>query len=1399
MTPEGRLPYPGLRAYKRDETDLFFGREGCVNEMVDRLAATRFLAVLGTSGSGKSSLVRTGLLDALDLGLYAAAGSRWKVADCHPGENPLGKLARALLETKGDDPSEEDVVTLEAFLARGPLAIVEWLNDGNLGENENLLILVDQFEELFRYGDYAGREHAEAFVALLLESAAQHHRIHVVITMRSEYLGACALIPGLAEQINAGLYLARRMTREECRQAIVGPAAVVGFDIEPALVTRLLNDLSGFAPWDSDREGSQLQRLSRQADQLPLMQHVLSRLWQLAARRNPREGLQLTLQDYLDIGELRGALEQHADEIIGGISESSRPFVKPLFSALVVGANLADAVRRPRPFGELVAITGATREQVVEIVDAFRSPGCNFLRPGLEQELNDRTIVDISHESLIRQWSSLAAWCAEEADNAAQWARLKSTEARHAKGLEDLLSGLTLANTAAWWDREKPTKAWADSHGGNFEEISAFLARSREAQELEEREKEERARALLERQSLRRRSTVYAISAMVALAAAVYGIYSSVQADNARASALAAAEAADEQRAIAEKERQAADEQRALAEAARQAADEQRALAIESAAEAEEARRLAEISLQDANEQRKLARESQSRALSSISQLELGLDRPSNALKLAMAAWPRAYDPDGPQLWTTVDSLSKALPEYIDSVWFGGALPDGEERESFAGAFSPDGKWVATATWDSTVRIWDVETGEEINVLVGHEGPINGIVYSPDGSRIATSSGDYYWSSSNSGDQTARLWDATSGAEIAVLRGHEGHIRSIEFSPDGSRVLTASNDNTARIWDAADGREIRTLTGHSDTVSRAVFSPDGNKVATSGFDGTARVWDANTGRETAKAVPEGEFLYLYDVAFSPDGQWFAASGDDGIVYVWEAEGAEQVAALEHGNDVNALEFSPDGKLLAGASDNGLHVWNTETWGARKFDENTLVLWASFSPDGKHVLTRGYEDNDATIWNAQTGEQVALFAEHAFVRDADYSPNGSLVLTASQDGRARLWDAASGTLLHVLSPDEFMVPGEGSESSPETRSMAEVIGRVVTRIAVTEGEDVYSVAFSRDGQSLITAAWDGKLRWWDAESGDPREQTIEVPGSIFYAALSPDGSTIAAATSEAVLMFVDSQTAEIDREIDLDSPARMVDFSSDGLQLVTAHENGSVKLWNLESGTEGRALPKQPAAVNSARFSADGSRLVTAADDGSIRILDTLNGLELAQMWVAGDEASKDKVYWADFAHDGRFVAAATEKNGVQIWNEATRQKVATLTGTEQFSNRYVGFSEDGSRLITGGSNGALNLWDAATFAKLARLESPGPDETIWSVSLSPDGFRVAAGTTKGTVLVLDTSAMIVMTKGDAFAIACRYLESDTSLADAEVRYSLGELRPICGDNAPLPADPAAFR
>ena len=483
--PSQRPPYPGLRAFRREETDLFFGREDCTNTMVDRLAATRFLAVLGSSGTGKSSLVRTGLLDALELGLMAKAGSRWKIVDFRPGGAPLKNLARRLLETEHDAETPyiepKDVDLLRAFLARGPRAVIEWCRSGHLPPGGNLLLLVDQFEELFRYQDYAGREEAEAFVALLIESAREADaRIYVTITMRSEYLGACALIEGLSDAINAGMFLTPRMTREHCRDAIVGPAEVCDIDIEPALVNRLLNDLVNFAPWDSQDSNDQLDRLMRRADQLPLLQYTLNRMWQRAHERDPDKKVKLTVDDYEAIGGLSGALNAHANQIFDDLGKQRAQVAEWVFRALTAGSTIADAVRRPTRLDDLISACGGDEAGVRAVVDAFRAPGVNFLVPELDPhnpKLTPDTYVDISHESLIRQWKKLSEWLGAEGRAAQQWHRLVDRF-----GTGEMLRGRELANLIAWRSETKPNAAWAKRYGGDYPAVISFLDKSQRAQ-----------------------------------------------------------------------------------------------------------------------------------------------------------------------------------------------------------------------------------------------------------------------------------------------------------------------------------------------------------------------------------------------------------------------------------------------------------------------------------------------------------------------------------------------------------------------------------------------------------------------------------------------------------------------------------------------------------------------------------------------------------------------------------------------------------------------------------------------------------------------------------------------------------------------------------------------------
>lgn len=523
MIPTDKPPYPGLRPFERDESHLFFGRDHCVDDMVRRLAERRFLAVLGSSGTGKSSLVRTGLFSALEMGLLSGAGSRWLIVDFKPGGDPLGNLARALLEAecaakRRPEPGTPEIAALQKRLKQGSRReLIKWCREDHLPEGTNLLVLVDQFEELFRYHNAEWREDGQALVALLLESRwprglASPQRaetpIYITITMRSEYLGACALIWGLPEAINEGTYLTPRMKRQACEKAILGPARVCGLDVEPQLVTRLLNDMADFAPWDVEGGTDQLTRLARSADQLPLMQHALNQMWRRASeRRLGDEEIVLKLADYRG---LERELDSHAEEVFASLDAAGQAKAERVFRAVTQGTTLANAVRRPTRYGpprqpqdgephgggqsrsrqpqdgeaqdeqdNLIDICGGpqSRAAVAHVLAAFGPGGCQFLtanpRPAGGREASDDAWIDIAHESLVRQWSRLSRWLKKEGQAARQWQQLKEKAENN-----DWLIGRALSDAKKLRKESQPTGAWAARYGGGFERVDKFIRKN---------------------------------------------------------------------------------------------------------------------------------------------------------------------------------------------------------------------------------------------------------------------------------------------------------------------------------------------------------------------------------------------------------------------------------------------------------------------------------------------------------------------------------------------------------------------------------------------------------------------------------------------------------------------------------------------------------------------------------------------------------------------------------------------------------------------------------------------------------------------------------------------------------------------------------------------------------
>ena len=491
-SPEGLIvfnPFPGLRPFEPDEDHLFFGREQEIDELLRRLRSAHFLSVVGTSGSGKSSLVRSGLIPSLYSGYMVSAGSSWRVAILRPGEDPIGHLAAALvkaglLSTDDRELADTNRVMVEATLRRGSLGLVNAVRHARIPARDNLLVVVDQFEELFRFRRTRAienpREEAISFVKLLLEAGRQSTLpIYVVLTMRSDFIGDCIEYPGLPDAINNGQYLVPRMTRAQVRLAITGPVAVGGGEIAPRLVLRLLNELGD------------------DQDQLPVLQHALMRTWDhWEHHRQPGEPIDVAT--YEAIGTLRQALSLHAEEAYQETgTDRARQITERMFKALTDTFSDPRGVRRPTTLGELAGICEATQAEVAGIVEIFRRPGRSFLMPPSTVPLGERSIIDLSHESLMRRWTRLVDWAEQDRLSSTFYMRLSQAAQWYAEGSAGLWRNPELELGMQWKRDHRPTPHWGRRLDESFDDAMAFLDRSeREQVRIELEKARERKRKL---------------------------------------------------------------------------------------------------------------------------------------------------------------------------------------------------------------------------------------------------------------------------------------------------------------------------------------------------------------------------------------------------------------------------------------------------------------------------------------------------------------------------------------------------------------------------------------------------------------------------------------------------------------------------------------------------------------------------------------------------------------------------------------------------------------------------------------------------------------------------------------------------------------------------------------
>lgn len=1168
-------PYKGLLPFQTADHRDFFGREKLVEKLLGRLAETddqaRFLALVGPSGSGKSSLIKAGLIPALWRG--ALTGSeRWFVAEILPGARPLDELEVALTRAAALPAAH-----LREHLERDRFGLLRAVNMVLPNDGSELVLVIDQFEEVFTaLEDEAVRVH---LLDILHVSVTEpRSRVRLIISLRADFYDRPLHYPHFGELVRSRMETILPLSVQGMERAISGPAERVGVSFEDGLVAQIIEEMH------------------YQTGALPLLQYALTELFE------HRDGKVLTRAAYEAMGGAVRALATRAESLFEEYPTGSQELIRQMFLRLVTLGDGSEDTRRRARRSELLAIA-PDGDVMDDIIDTFAGHRLLLLD---HDPISRSPTVEVAHEAILREWARLKGWL-EDSRSEIQMHRRFARSAHEWASAEHDSSFLARGTQLEQYENWAHTTQLALT-----QEERDFLASSlshRADQHAAEADRQARE-ARLERRSRRflwGLVAVFALAAVIAMGLSLVALNQRRNADrNAELSqSLALASAA--RTALGEGN---ADQAVALARAANRIASPP-ALAQ---------RTLYDAALTPGTVRRircgeswcwgmavspdgRLVATSGDTPVITLWDIATGQEVRQLAGGHSDAVQTITFLPDGKSLLTGAWDDTMVLWD----------LETGEvvhRLENPAGdvngiAVSPDARLAATATEGGEVVVWDLNVGQIIHRVVHNaDAQVLGVAYSPDGTLIASASED----------GTVVVWDARTGERARLLKGHANIVLNVTFSPDGRQILSSAFDNSMILWTAETGEQVRQFVGHTNWVFKAVFSPDGKQILSASRDQSLILWDAATG--TRLHTFTGEAGGTLNAAFVPGRPWIVSTHSSGYLRVWEWNDARFVWTVQDPvvgdaitpddtsfSDGQLLALSDDGRfaLSAGLADNAVVLSDLHTGQIVRRFRGLLgrVSALAFSPDGAIVLG-GAWDGSLRLWDVETGETVQRLEGHtAGVLDAEFSADGQRIVSSSEDKSLIVWDSLTGDV--VWRADGFADAINSAAYSPDGRTIAAAFGTY------------------RYTAGTFT---DTSLRLFDAATGHELRHLEGHTGPVTALAFSPDGRTLLSGSTDATLRLWDVATGrELRRYTGHSGAIWDVSVSPDGRYAASGSQDSSVIIWKVDTGDVLRVYVDGAALIVGVRFTPDGSSLLVATGEGRLRLWQLLLGLGDLTAWA----------------------------------------------------------------------------------------------------------------------------------------------------------------------------------